>query len=314
MGSYLLKRLLALVPVILVVGTVIFTLIHLIPGDPTVYILGPEATQQELADLRRVMGLDEPLLTQYVRWFGQMLTGDLGRSIFLKQPVTQAIVQRLEPTLILTLLSLAIAIGLGLPAGVLAAARRGSWLDHLVQMLAPLGLSTPNFWLGLNMAILFGVNLEWFPVAGYRPLSGGVGSSLSYMVLPALTLGLSETAIIARMTRSTMLEVLRHDYMRTARAKGLKEFTVISRHALRNAMIPILTVIGLTMASLMNGAVVTEQIFNLPGIGRLFISAIFRRDYPVVQGVVLFTAMIYVFVNLLVDLTYVWLDPRVKYA
>lgn len=314
MRSYVVKRVLALVPVMLVVGVVIFLLIHLIPGDPTAYILGPDATQEELAKLRTELGLTDPLPIQFSRWLGKLVQGDLGRSISFAQPVTTAIMQRLEPTLLLTLIALTVAIGIGLPTGVLAAARRGGWWDHCVQVLTPLGLATPNFWLGLNLAILFAVKLEWLPVAGYEPLSSGGFRSLRYMVLPALTLGLSDTAIITRMTRAAMLEVLRTDYLRTARAKGLSERIVIFRHALRNAMIPIVTVVGMTAASLINGAVVTETIFNLPGIGRLFIGAVFRRDYPVVQGVVLFTAMVYVVINLLIDLSYAWLDPRVKYA
>lgn len=314
MRGYVLKRALAAVPVVIVVGIIIFLLMHLIPGDPAAYILGPDATPEEVARLRTELGLDDPLPSQFVGWASRIARGDLGRSIYLKQPVTVALVQRLEPTLMLTFTSMALAVGIAVPAGVLAAARRGTWLDHVLQVVATLGMATPNFWLGLNLAILFAVRLDLLPVAGYRPLSGGVWPSLRYMILPALTLGIGTMASILRMTRTAVLEVLESDYLRTARAKGLPERGVIFRHALRNAMIPIMTVVGLSLAAKMNGAVVTETIFNLPGVGRLFIDAIFRRDYPVVQGVALFTALIYVVVNLLVDLSYAWLDPRVKYA
>lgn len=314
MGNYILKRVLAVIPVGLVVGLVVFLLMHLIPGDPTVYMLGPEATDAELAQLRHELGLDVDLGTQFVRWMSKLVRGDLGRSIFLKQDVVAAIVQRLEPTVVLALGSLVIAVGIGVPAGIMAATHRGSWLDNLVQLLTPLGLAMPNFWLGLNLVVLFAVTWRLLPVAGYEPLSAGVAQTLKYMILPWLTLGLSDAAIITRMTRSAMLNVLHADYLRTARAKGLPRWRVVGKHALRNAAIPVITVVGMTLASLISGAVVTESIFNIPGVGKLFVESIFRRDYPVVQGVVLFTGIVYLLVNLLIDLSYVWFDPRVRYA
>lgn len=314
MGNYVLKRVLAVIPVGLVVGVVVFLLMHLIPGDPTVYILGPEATDAELAQLRHELGLDVDLGTQFVRWISKLVRGDMGRSIFLKQDVVAAIVQRLEPTVVLALGSLLIAVGIGVPAGIMAATHRGSWLDNLVQLLTPLGLAMPNFWLGLNLVVIFAVTWRLVPVAGYAPLAAGPAQTLKYMILPCLTLGLSDAAIITRMTRSAMLNVLHADYLRTARAKGLPRSRVVGKHALRNAAIPVVTVVGMTFASLISGAVVTESIFNIPGVGKLFIESIFRRDYPVVQGVVLFTGVVYLLVNLLIDLSYVWFDPRVRYA
>ncbi|MDQ7857191.1 MAG: ABC transporter permease [Armatimonadota bacterium] len=314
MAAYIARRLLALAPVLLIVATVGFFLIYLTPGDPAAVMLGPDATDEDLATLRQIMGLDRPLLVQLGRWYARVLRGDLGYSIFLQRPVLQAIYERLEPTGLLTVLSLLLAIAIGVPAGIAAAVRRNTWVDQASMGVALVGVSVPNFWLGLNLILLFSVYLGLFPVAGYVPLAESAVGTLRTLVLPAVTLGISASALIARMTRSSMLEVMGQDYVRTARAKGNRERRVVYWHALRNAMIPTVTVIGLALGGLLAGAVVTETVFALPGVGRLVISSVLRRDYPVVQGVLMFIAAIYVLVNLLIDVIYVYLDPRVKYA
>jgi peptide/nickel transport system permease protein len=251
---------------------------------------------------------------QLARWYGRTLRGDLGYSIFLQRPVLRAIAERLEPTALLTVLSLLVATAIGVPAGVVAAVRRNSWLDQLSMGVALFGVSVPGFWLGLNLILFFSVYLGAFPVAGYVPLGESPADALRSLVLPSVTLGVGAAALIARMTRSSMLEVLSQDYVRTARAKGNREGRVIFGHALRNAMIPTVTVIGLALGGLLSGAIVTETVFALPGVGRLVISSVLRRDYPVVQGVLMFIAAVYVLVNLLIDVLYLYLDPRVKYA
>ncbi len=314
MTGYVARRLLALLPVLLIVATVGFFLIYLTPGDPAAVMLGPDATDEDLQNLRKIMGLDRPLLVQLVLWYSRMLRGDLGYSIFLQRPVLQAIFERLEPTMLLTMMALAVAVGIGIPAGVAAAVRRNSWVDQASMGAALLGVSMPGFWLGLNLILVFSVYLGLFPVAGYVPLHQSLPGAIRSLVLPAVTLGFGGSALIARMTRSSMLEVLGQDYVRTARAKGNREPRVILGHALRNAMIPTVTVVGLALGGLLAGAIVTETVFALPGVGRLVISSVLRRDYPVVQGVLMFIAAIYVLVNLLIDVLYVYLDPRVKYA
>lgn len=314
MTGYVARRLLALLPVLLIVATVGFFLIYLTPGDPAAVMLGPDATQEDLDSLRAIMGLDRPLLVQLVRWYSRTLRGDLGYSIFLQRPVLQAIFERLEPTMLLTIMALAVAIGIGVPAGVVSAVRRNSWVDQASMGVALLGVSMPGFWLGLNLILVFSVYLGLFPVAGYVPIEQSLAGAIRSLTLPAVTLGFGGSALLARMTRSSMLEVLGQDYVRTARAKGNRESRVIVGHALRNAMIPTVTVIGLALGGLLAGAIVTETVFALPGVGRLVISSVLRRDYPVVQGVLMFIAAIYVLVNLLIDVMYVYLDPRVKYA
>jgi peptide/nickel transport system permease protein len=296
----------------LVVATSVFLLLFLTPGDPAAVILGPDASPAQVAELRTRLGLDRPVHEQLLSWYTRLAHGDLGQSIFLSRPVTQAIAERAEPTLLLTSLASLVAISIGLPFGVLSALRRGQWVDTGSMLIAIGGVSMPTFWLGLNLIFLFGVVLGWLPVAGYQPLSAGLWENLRYLIMPAVTLGLAQGALLARVTRSMMLETLGEDYVRTARAKGLAEKRVISAHALRNAMIPLITVIGLTFAILMGGAVITETVFNIPGVGRLLIQAVTRRDYPIVQGVVLIIAGLYVLVNLLVDIVYGYLDPRLR--
>ncbi len=314
MTGYIVRRIVALLPVLLIVATVGFILIHLAPGDPAAVMLGPDATTEQVEDLRQILGLDRPLVVQLFRWYARILRGDLGYSIFLQRPVLQAVVERLEPTVLLMWMALAVGIAVGVPAGIVAAVRRNSWIDQAMMGMALFGLTVPSFWLGLNLILIFSVYLGLFPVAGYVSLKESVPSAVQSLVLPAVTLGISGSALIARLTRSSMLEVLGQDYIRTARAKGSPERRVIYQHALRNAMIPTLTIIGLAVGGLLAGAIVTETVFALPGVGRLVISSVLRRDYPVIQGVLMFITSVYVLVNLLIDVLYVTLDPRIKYV
>lgn len=314
MASYALNRILATVPVLLVVGVVVFSILHLIPGDPATIILGPEATVDQVEALRRQLGLDRPLLEQLARWLGQLARGDLGDSLYLREPVVRSIGSRLEPTLLLMAVSIGFAVLFGVLAGTLAALHRTRFLDRLMMTIALIGVSTPAFWLGLNLILLFALRNQWFPATGYVSLAeGGLQQSLRHLALPAASLGLQQAAIIARITRSSVLDVLSADYVRTAWAKGLGTVAVVGKHVLKNAAIPILTVVGTAVAQLAGGAVVTETVFNLPGVGRLLVASISRRDYPVVQAVVLISAATYVFVNLMVDLLYSVVDPRVRY-
>ena len=314
MKTYLLHRALAIIPVMLVVATVSFVLIRLAPGDPASVLAGPDATTEDLAQLRTALGMDQPLPVQLVKWYARLAQGDLGQSIFLRRPVVQAVVERLEPTLLLTLWGTLLAILIGVPAGIVSARYHNTAVDQSFMALALLGLSIPNFLLGLLMILVFGVWLGWLPVAGYVPLDEGVWLNVRSLLMPAVSLGLVQSALVARITRSSMLDVLREQYILSGRAKGLSERAVIYKHALKNAIIPTLTVIGITVALLIGGAVVIETVFNIPGVGRLIISAVLRRDYPVVQGVVLLIAVTYTVINLLVDLAYLVIDPRIRYT
>lgn len=312
MHIYLLKRILSLIPVLFVVSVVIFMIIHLTPGDPASVILGEEATAEQIEELREQLGLNLPLHEQYLNWISGVVKGDLGTSFFMKEPVTQAIFDHLKPTISLALLAEIVSLIIAIPAGIMAARRRGTMSDQSVMGLSLLGMSIPSFLLGLFLILLIGVGLGWLPVAGYQPLSAGLWNHLQYLIMPAISLGAIQAALIARMTRSSMLEVLSTNYIKTARAKGVKERLVIYKHALRNAFLPILTVIGQTFGTLVAGAVVTETIFNIPGIGQLIINSVERRDYAVIQGVVLFVTLAYVFINLIIDLLYGIIDPRVR--
>ena len=314
MLAYFARRILLAVPVMFVVAAGVFLLLYLTPGDPVSVILGPDASPQQISELRVKLGLDQPVPAQIVRWFGRLLRGDLGQSIYLNRPVGQTILERAEPTLMLTLLATAFAVAVGLPIGIVSATRAGSWADLGAMLVALGGISMPSFWVGLNLIFLFAVVLGLLPVAGYQPLSKGLWEHLRYLALPAVTLGFAQAALLARMSRSMMLDVLREDYVRTARAKGLRERTVVLFHALRNAMVPLVTVMGLTFAILMGGAVITEQVFNIPGIGRLLVQSVLRRDYPVVQGIVLVIAFNYVVIHLVVDVLYGFFDPRVRHS
>lgn len=313
MKTYVLRRLLALIPVALVVATVAFVLIHVAPGDPASIIAGPDATAEDVEKIKRQMGLDRPLPVQLVSWYGRLIQGDLGRSIFLRKPVFDAILDRVEPTLLLTLSAMIVSILIGVPAGVISARFHNTPTDQTLMVLALVGISIPNFLLGLLFILFFGVWLGWFPVAGYSPLEYGWLKTARSLVMPAFSLGLVQSALIARIARSSMLDVLREQFITAGRAKGLGERAVVYKHALKNAMIPTITIIGVSFAVLLSGAVVVETVFNIPGLGRLIVSAVLRRDYPVIQGVVLCIAGVYMLINLAIDLSYLVIDPRVKY-
>src|SRR4029077_16536443 len=296
-----------------VVVTVVFLLIHLIPGDPVSVMLGPDATPAQIDATRHALGLDRPLHEQLFKFYARILRGDLGQSYFLDRPVVTALLERAEPTLVLTLSALLVAVAIGVPSGIIAAAYQGSLWDRALMFSSLLGVCVPGFWLSLNFIYLFAVRLGWLPGARYASIFSDPVAALRYMVLPAVSLGFNQSALIARISRSCMLEALQQDYVRTARAKGLPQRAVTYVHALRNALVPVVTVIGVTTAGLSGGAVTPEIVFNIPGLGRLVISAILRRDYPVVQGVVLVTAATYVLINLVVDLLYAFIDPRIRY-
>ncbi len=311
MGRYLVYRLLSAVPVLAVVSLVSFLIIFLVPGDPAAEIAGPGATAVEVERIRHQLGLDAPMWQQVAGYYQRLAQGDLGRSILLGRGVGAAMIERAPITLSLTVLALMISLSLGLALGILAAIRQNSWVDQSSMTVAMLGLSVPDFWLGLVMIYGFAVLLGWFPTGGYVDTSfAGWARS---MAMPALALGMTQMGLLARITRASMLEVLRQDYVRTARAKGLPEFAVIAKHALANTMVPVVTVIGLIVGILLGGSVVIELVFSLPGVGRLIIGAILRRDYPVIQGGLLLTATTFVFVNIVVDILYAYLDPRVRY-
>jgi len=307
------RRLLATIPVMAVVAIAVFALLHATPGDPAVIIAGDYATSDDIARIRAKLGLDQQLSTQVGLWLGRIVRGDLGTSIFSGLPVTTLIGQRVGTTAWLTLFAMLISVGLGVPLGVLAAWRKGSWLDRLVMVFAVSGFSMPTFWLGFILVYVFAITASWLPVQGYSPLAAGLGPFLSHLVLPALTLSVVYMALIARMTRASMLGVLNEDYIRTAFAKGVAPRGVLVRHALKNASLPVVTIIGIGFALLIGGAVVTESVFALPGLGRLTVDAIVRRDYPVIQGVILVVSGVYVLINLVVDVLYVVLDPRIRY-
>ncbi len=302
-----------MVPIVVLVGTIVFLLVHLTPGDPAVIMLGPDASPEAIAKLRGDLGLDAPLTLQWIRWFRRVTVGDLGRSIFFGIPVTAAIRQHLGPTLLLSLLAILIAVGIGVPAGILSAVRRGSLVDQAVTLVAFLGISMPEFWLALNLVLVLAVRFTVFPVAGYVSPSAGLWDSLRHLVLPAFTMGFVQSALIARMTRTSMLEIVGQDYVRTAHAKGLPSRRVTLRHIFPNALVAVITVVGITLSVMMGGNVVAETIFTIPGVGQLLFTSVLRRDYPVIQGIVLLIATTYVMINLLVDLTYAAVDPRVRY-
>uniref|UniRef100_UPI000D396F61 ABC transporter permease n=1 Tax=unclassified Variovorax TaxID=663243 RepID=UPI000D396F61 len=307
------KRLLAAVPVVLIVATVVFLLLRMAPGDPARVIAGDMASEDTIAQIRTNLGLDRPLPTQYALAMGALARGDLGTSIVSKQPVSALIGARIGPTAALALTSLLLTVLLAIPLGVLAAWWHRRWFDRATMALTVLAFSVPAFVVGYVLILLFSVTLNWFPVQGYAPLADGVGAFLYRLVLPSLTLATVFVALITRITRASMLDVLGEDFVRTARAKGAPERYVLFRHALRNAAAPIVTVVGVAVTTLISGVVVTETIFNIPGVGSLIVDAVLARDYPVVQGTILFFSFIYVFVNLAIDLIYVLLDPRIRY-
>jgi peptide/nickel transport system permease protein len=313
MTGIIVSRLLSALPILLIVSLITFAMIHLIPGDPAAAIAGLSATPEQIANIRHDLGLDEPLMTQLVRWYANLLHGDLGRSLLLGQPVVEATMFRLPVTVALSLYALVITLAIGLVTGVLAALRQNTWVDQAAMMFAMIGISLPNFYLGLLMIILFGVDLGWLPTGGYIALSDDPLGWLATSTMPAVSLALLLAGLLARITRSTMLEVLRQDYIRTARAKGLPGRLVVVKHALSNAMIPIVTVVGIIVSLLISGAVVTETLFSIPGIGQLLTQAVLNRDYPMVQGGLLIVTALLVLVNIGVDVIYAFLDPRVRY-
>ncbi|EKU97671.1 ABC-type dipeptide/oligopeptide/nickel transport system, permease component [Leptolyngbya sp. PCC 7375] len=335
MGRYILKRLLHLVPVLLGISLLVFAFLHLIPGDPALVLLGDRANPDQVAALRERMGLNEPLPLQYLSFLGSLLKFDLGESIFTGIPIWDEIKLRWPATFELSVSAMLIALILGIPAGVIAAVRKNSWIDNLTMSGSLLGVSMPVYWLGLLLVYLFAVNLQWLPPSGrigietglaFEPITGffifdalvqgdfaALKNILSHLVLPAVTLSTIPLAILARITRSAMLEVLSQDYIRTARAKGLVELFVIGKHALKNAMLPVVTIVGLEFGTLLGGAILTETIFSWPGIGKWIYEGILQRDYPVVQGGVIFVAFVFVLVNLIVDISYAFLDPRIQY-
>jgi peptide/nickel transport system permease protein len=314
MGTFILRRLILLIPVMLIVGIVVFTLIHLTPGDPAAVILGPDATPEQVDQLRERLGLNEPFHIQFIDWFTNAMMLDFGDSLFIGEPVTQALRDRAQPTGLLTLYALTLSILIGIPAGVIAAVRRNSFLDRFLMVISISGAAVPTFFLGILLILLFAVRLRWLPSGGYVEIDDNLRGHVSHMILPAFTLGFASAGLLARLVRSSMLDVLKEDYVRTAFAKGLPERAVVIRHALRNALIPAITVIGLSLGGLLGGAVVTETVFSIPGMGRLVVQSIARRDFPIIQGAVLTIAAIYVLANLLVDVLYVYIDPRVRYG
>jgi len=313
LSRFLLQRLLATIPVMAIVATIVFLLLRFSAGDPAAILAGDAATPATIAAIRARLGLDQPMAVQLVRWFWQLLHGDLGTSIISNQGVAHLIADRMAPTIALSITTILFAILVAVPLGVLAAWKHGTIIDRAVMTLAVVGFSMPVFVLGYLWILGFAIRLRWLPVQGFTPLSDGIGPFLAHLVLPTLTLSVIYIALIARITRASVLEVLGEDYIRTARAKGVPERAVLMRHALANAAVPIVSVIGIGVALLIGGVVVTESVFNLPGLGRLTVDAVLARDYPVIQGIILVFSGVYVLVNLAVDLAYVLLDPRIRY-
>ncbi|MGE0725692.1 MAG: ABC transporter permease [Alphaproteobacteria bacterium] len=313
MWAYVVRRILAVIPVMGVVAVVVFLMLHLSPGDPAAIIAGDTATTQDIDQIRTKLGLDRPLAVQFASWIGQLASGDFGESIFLNRPVTQLIAERVEPTLALAITTTLFAICFAVPMGVIAAWKAGTWIDQAIMALAVLAFSVPVFLIGYGLVYGFALQWDLLPVQGFVSVTEDVVRFLRHLVLPTMALGMVYMALLARMTRSTMLEILNEDYIRTARAKGLANGRVLIVHALKNAAVPIVTTIGIGIALLIGGVVVTESVFAIPGIGRLTVEAVLQRDYPVIQGVILAVAGVYVLINLAIDLTYTFLDPRIRY-
>jgi peptide/nickel transport system permease protein len=313
MVSYILRRILSTLPVMAIVALLVFSLLYIAPGDPAAVIAGDQASPDDVERIRQSLGLDRPFLVQFGSWVWRILHFDLGTSIFTNLPVTAMIAQRLEPTFSLMAITLILTIFIAVPLGVIAAWKAGSWVDRTIMAFAVFAFSLPVFVVGYILAYVFALELEWFPVQGYTPLARGFWPWLQNLILPAVALGGVYIALIARITRASMLDVLQQDYVRTARAKGLGQGNILFVHALKNAAVPIVTVIGIGIALLIGGAVVTESVFAIPGLGRLTVDAILRRDYPVIQGIVLLFSFLYVLVNLMVDVAYTLVDPRIRY-
>lgn len=314
MVFYILKRILATVPVMGFVALFVFLMLRLSPGDPAAVIAGDYATTEDIIRIRENLGLNEPIIVQFTTWIGQLVQGDLGISIFTNLPVTTLISQRLEPTIMLTLTTIIFTIVVAVPLGTLAAWKQGSLIDRAVMLFSVAGFSVPVFVLGYILIYIVSIQLRWLPVQGYKSMfTDGVIPFLRHIILPTVTLSVIFIALIARMTRASVMEVLQEDYVRTARAKGQSEFKVLMKHAVRNAAVPIVTVIGLGIALLIGGVVVTESVYNIPGLGRLVLDAVLKRDYPIIQGLILLFSFVYILINLLIDLSYTLFDPRIRY-
>ena len=313
MLSFILRRVLAVIPVLLIVAMLVFGLLRMVPGDPAAVIAGDAATNEQVRDIRERLGLEKPIPVQFAIWLGRLVQGDLGQSFFFKKPVADLIAQRFEPTLALGVCALVLAVSVAVPLGVLAAFRQGSWVDRLVMGLSVMGFSLPLFVLGYLLVYIFAVELEWLPVQGYARIAEGFWPFIERLILPSVALSVGYIALIARITRTSVLEVLNEDYIRTERAKGLTDREVLVRHALRIAAVPILTIIGIGLAVLIGGAVVTESVFAIPGLGRLTVEAVLSRDFPVIQALILLFSCGYLLVNLLIDIGYAFLDPRIRY-
>ncbi|KQU50267.1 peptide ABC transporter [Bosea sp. Leaf344] len=313
MFAFIVRRIITTIPVMAFVALFVFSLLYIAPGDPAAVIAGDQASPADVEKIRQSLGLDRPYLVRFGEWFFRVLQGDLGTSIFTSLPVTQLIGQRIEPTVSLMVLTLILAVAIAVPLGVLAAWKAGTWIDRVVVAFAVFGFSVPVFVVGYLLAYTFALKLDWVPVQGYTPLSQGVWPWFKNLILPSITLGFVYIALIARITRASMLDVLQQDYIRTARSKGVAQNSILFVHALKNAAVPIITIIGIGVALLIGGAVVTESVFAIPGLGRLTLDAILRRDYPVIQGVVLIFSFVYVLVNLVIDLIYTLVDPRIRY-
>jgi len=313
MFAYIARRLLAAIPVIVMVAVVVFAMLRLTPGDPAAILAGDDATTEQLDQIRASMGLDKPILTQFAVWSGQLLQGDLGQSLLSRKPVLDLISERVGPTVALATSVLIVTILVAIPMGIIAARHRGRWLDRVVMTLSVFGFSVPVFVVGYLIIYLLALKLGWFPVQGYRPLANGFWPFAQRLVLPTLALSGIYIALVARITRSSIIEVMNEDYIRTARAKGARESTILLRHALKNAAVPIVTIIGIGVAALITGVVVTESVFNLPGLGRLVVEAVLARDYPIIQGLILLFSLAYILINLVVDVLYTVFDPRIRY-
>jgi peptide/nickel transport system permease protein len=313
MLAHIFRRIVSTIPVMGIVALFVFSLLYIAPGDPAAVIAGDQASPEDVEKIRKGLGLDRPFLARFGEWSWQILHGDLGTSMFTGLPVTTLIAQRLEPTLSLMVVTLILSVVIAVPMGVVAAWKAGTWVDRSLMAFGVFGFSVPVFVVGYVLAYVFALELDWFPVQGYTPLSRGFGPWLENLVLPAIALGCVYIALIARITRASMLEVLQQDYIRTARSKGMGQTEILFVHALKNAAVPIVTVIGIGIALLIGGAVVTESVFAIPGLGRLTVDAILRRDYPVIQGIVLLFSFVYVLVNLFIDVLYTMLDPRIRY-
>lgn len=313
MKYFIIRRLLLVIPILFIVAVVAFLITNIIPGDPVRLILGEFATEEDVTRLREQLGYHLPLHERFVDWLGNVIRGDLGESIFFGTPVVDIIISRVEPTFLLALVGQTVGIVVGVPLGIIAAVKHRSWIDQSAIAISLFGISVPNFWAAIMFIMFFGLQLGWFPVAGYSPfLESGLGT-FWYLILPGVSVGILQTGLLARMSRSSMLDVLQKDYIRTARSKGLTEKVIVARHAFRNSAIPVVTVLGFSMAILLGGTWVVETIFNIPGTGAIAINSVMRRDLPLIQGSLIFVSFVYVMLNLLVDISYSLLDPRIKY-